>query len=347
MTKEKKTEVATVVKSGLAKVQETYVQSLIATTREMNLQLSEYQKTCVFHAISTMDTLLKKDGLTFHEIDQNNIANILQTIAMLKINLAATPREGYIIIRNVEVGPYKNKQWIKQFEFSLEGDGNDKLLREYGVGIKKVHGYWAVREEDDFTYPTFEGLDVIPPKWSPRYKGNYVRVVYPIEFEDGTVEYHIAEREDVVRNLQAHIANNIKMIKDEKIMTYQAKEDLLSKISGMSLDEILSDREICKLGKVSPSWKDPHSREAMILRKLRNNAIKKIPKDFNNSFVKAEYEKTFEDYDQYRDNRINVEEALTIEVEEKAMSEPLIEEVVVEVEEVEEVAEASEVVVPF
>lgn len=344
MTKEKKTEVATVVKSGLAKVQETYVQSLIATTREMNLQLSEYQKTCVFHAISTMDTLLKKDGLTFHEIDQNNIANILQTIAMLKINLAATPREGYIIIRNVEVGPYKNKQWIKQFEFSLEGDGNDKLLREYGVGIKKVHGYWAVREEDDFTYPTFEGLDVIPPKWSPRYKGNYVRVVYPIEFEDGTVEYHIAEREDVVRNLQAHIANNIKMKKE---MDFKVKQDLLDKIASMSLEEILNDTGVCQQASVSPAWRDPHSREAMILRKLRNNAIKKIPKDFNNSFVKAEYEKTFEDYDQYRDNRINVEEALTIEVEEQAMSEPLIEEVVVEVEEAEEVVEASETVVPF
>ena len=43
----------------------------------------------------------------------------------------------------------------------------------------------------------------------PTGKGKVVRVVYPIEMSDGTIEYHIAEREDVVKNLIAHINQNL------------------------------------------------------------------------------------------------------------------------------------------
>ncbi len=39
------------------------------------------------------------------------------------------------------------------------------------------------------------------PEWGPTGKGKVVRVVYPIEMSDGTIEYHIAEREDVVKKI--------------------------------------------------------------------------------------------------------------------------------------------------
>ena len=61
----------------------------------------------------------------------------------------------------------------------------------------------------------------------------------------------------------------------------------------------------------------------MIVRKLRNNCIKKIPKDFANAFTAATYEKTFDDYEQYQDTRINKEEALEAEVAENIGTETL------------------------
>ena len=43
------------------------------------------------------------------------------------------------------------------------------------------------------------------------------------------------------------------------------------------------------------------SREAMIERKMMNNATKKYPKNFSNTFVREAFENTFEDYEQYRE----------------------------------------------
>ncbi|MCO7124734.1 hypothetical protein NIE88_02950 [Sporolactobacillus shoreicorticis] len=40
----------------------------------------------------------------------------------------------------------------------------------------------------------------------------------------------------------------------------------------------------------SPVWKDPQSQECMIIRKMRNNVVKKIPKDFGNAVIQMSYE---------------------------------------------------------
>ena len=55
--------------------------------------------------------------------------------------------------------------YIRQFEFGIEGDGNDAILRTYGVDINKVHNCWIIREGDEFSYPSFNGLELSPPKW--------------------------------------------------------------------------------------------------------------------------------------------------------------------------------------
>ena len=90
----------------------------------------------------------------------------------------------------------------------------------------------------------------------------------------------------------------------------------------MTLDQIFEDPDALKI--MSPAWRAPHSREAMILRKMRNNAIKKIPKDFSDAFMAKAYESTFEDYDQYRDDRIDKEGAVDAEVAEQAGSRPFL-----------------------
>lgn len=303
-------------KTGLVKTQETFIDMLQKTGADMALQYDTYQISCARNMMSKMVELLWKENMNISQINQNNITDILQTVAMLKLNPAASPREVYVILRSVKIGD----QWEKVFEMGVEGDGNDKLLREYGVGVKRVHNPWIVREGDEFTYPSFAGLEIKPPSWSPMsYAGKIIRVVYPIEMEDGTVEFHISERESVVVNLQAHISNNLmknKAIGDKK------KQEILDRIAGMTLEQIYEDKEVMEIA--SPAWRSAHSRESMILRKMRNNATKKIPKDFKNSFVEREYERTFEDYDQYDPHpQVDTEKVVDMEFEETAVTEEI------------------------
>ncbi len=332
MTENKKVKAPAIVTSGLQKAQEAFMNGLEESSKQMSIQLDEEQKTCGNNMITKMQELLVGEGKSFNEMDRNNIINILQTTTMLRLNASATPRECYVILRNKKVGD----TWTKEFEFGVEGDGNDKILREYGVGITKVYPIWLVREKDEFTYPSFKGVEITPPTWTPKdYTSKIIRVVYPVLMEDDSIIYHISERESVVTNLQAHISNNLMKSKAGD------KEQVLAKIGPMSLEEIINDPTL--QNHISPAWKSPGSREAMIVRKMRNNCIKKIPKDFKNAFIASTYEKTYEDYDQYQeDERINKMEAIDAKIESNAQTEELKANVEVidvekEVEEVEQV----------
>lgn len=318
---ERENQVATkpTFKTSLAKLQDTFVNMIVETGNSINIKYDDYQRVCIFNCLASMQTLSMKEGMDLNYPSlKENITNILQTVAMLKLNTSATPRECYIITRNEKIGD----KWAKKFEMGIEGDGNDKILRTYGVDIEKVHNPWIIHEGDSFTYPSFNGLELVPPKWEPKsYTGKVIRVVYPIQKTDGSVEYHISERESVVQNLQAHVANNIMKNKDVNETT---KEKINSMIANMTLDEIMNCKEA--LPHISPAWKSAGSRESMILRKMRNNCIKKIPKDFENAFTSAAYESTFDDYEQYedkQDERINKEAVVEAEVNEKSMSEAI------------------------
>ena len=50
----------------------------------------------------------------------------------------------------------------------------------------------------------------------------------------------------------------------------------MNNLKTMSLDDILDSQEYQSY--ISPAWKSPQSRESMIVRKMRNNIVKKIPK---------------------------------------------------------------------
>lgn len=283
--------------SALVQAQEHYtmaVQNSLANN--INVEMDLEQKSCVMSLVSRMKSLCDKGGLMMKDIDQTNVMEILYNCALLRLNPAAIPHECYIILRNEKHGD----NWVKVFEFGVEGDGNDKLLRKYGVGVKNIIGTWLVREHDEFTYPSWEGAKVTPPKWVMHdCTSKVVKVVYVVEYEDGSIQYHISEREGVAVNLKAHIINNTKM---DKKLSDQKKEEIRHKLENMSLDQIFADPEL--LGIMSPAWRDPHSRESMIIRKMRNNATKPIPKDFGNAYdISNAYERTFEDYDQYRDTQ--------------------------------------------
>ncbi|QPI89311.1 hypothetical protein I3F57_06080 [Lacticaseibacillus paracasei subsp. tolerans] len=273
--------------SALAKANDVFVPMITQQLQGNGIEMSNYQRTTVLNAMTAMNTLLIDKGLNINEIDSSNVTNILLTVAALQLNASADPREVYFIVRKHKMPD--GKSYKQAIEMGIEGDGNDALLARFGRGIKTVHKFWSVREGDGFEYPKHKGLDVMPPEWTETGRGKVARVVYPITFNSGVTEYYIGEREDVKRNLLAHVSQNLMWDKGT------AKADFNTKAADMTLDQILDDPELVKLGKISPAWSSPQSRESMIVRKMRNNVVKKIPKDFSNGFVATEYDHATDD----------------------------------------------------
>ena len=255
----------------------------------------DYQKQCMLNAISAINDVAVNNNITINDIDRTTFSEILQQVATLRLNPFSQPRECYFQSRKKKS---PNGEWAVTVEMGIEGDGNDAILRNFGHGVEEVYPFWAVRESDGFTYPVHRGVEVEPPVWEPTGKGKYVRVVYPIKYKDGTVRYFISERDDVRVNLVAHISNNLmnetfgivesryKATVEQKQQIEAKKADLKALMDGKDVDEILDIPELQSY--ISPAWREG-SRERMILRKMRNNAIKPIPKDFANSMALSMY----------------------------------------------------------
>ena len=293
--------------TALTKVNDTFLPLIESQMEKNSLNMSPYSKQCVMHAISGINALLDKAGVTWvsPELDRSTISDILIKVACLRLNAAVQPREVYFELRNVKKKGDGKDVWMKQVEMGVEGDGNDTILSNFGRGVKRVCQIWKVREGDDFTYPHFNGLDMAPPQWTPKGSGKIVKVVYPVIMDgkggEQYVDFYISEREDVRHNLLAHLNNNLmqetfglaeskyKATPDQKKKISEKKQEIFNKAKTHdTLDDILDDPELQPY--ISPAWTEPYSRESMIERKMRNNAIKKIPKDFGNGSLETMFE---------------------------------------------------------
>lgn len=308
-------------KTQLAKVNDAYLPMITNQLENNNIKLSEYAKSCVANAISAINGTLDSQGVSWNDaqLDTNGITQILLSVAALQLNATANPRECYFQIRNVAVKGAEGKTvWKKKIEMGIEGDGFDSLVARFGRNVKRVYPHWLVREDDEFKYPRYTGLELTPPEWQPKGTGKVVRVVYPIQSTDNCVDFYIAERADVKKNLIAHISNNLmnetfgicadrfKATDDEKQKIAAKKREVLTKAKELDLDALLDSAEFDKY--ISPAWKEEQSRESMIIRKMRNNITKKIPKDFSSPFVAEIYnENSDETYKTYNAEYVEVD----------------------------------------
>ena len=290
-----------------------------------NVQLGDYAKSCVMNAISAINVALETAGVSWNaqDLNRDNIGGILLNIASLQLNAAAQPAEVYFQLRTVKG---KDGSYMKKIEYGVQGAGFESIAARFGRDVKRVMPCWEVRENDDFKYPRFTGLEYAPPEWTPKGSGAVVRVVYPIIYNDNTVNYIISERADVKKNLLAHINNNLMnetfgICKNRYNATEAQKEEIEKKKSELksrarkheTLEDILDDAELDKY--ISPAWKDGHSRESMIVRKMKNNAMKGIPKDFGSAFIQSQYmESTSEDYVQAKEDIIENTASIAIDV---------------------------------
>ena len=303
-----------------------YMQVIKKQMAEGGANFDEYSGKCVMSAMAAINNMIHGKGLSFNDLNSSNVNEILIQIATLKLNANAVPRECYFQIRNVNVGEKGQPQWEKQIEMGIEGDGNDAILARFGRDVKKVCQVWLVRENDKFVYPKHNGLEMTAPQWEPTGQGEVIRVVYPIIKTDNSVEYYIGERRDVVKNLYAHISNNLMnetfgLVKGGKKTRYDAtdkekeqiaakKKELMDKARSLGdLDKILDCEELSPY--ISPAWKEYQSREQMIIRKMRNNVVKKIPKDFDSALTAEQYNMMD---DTYREVHAEIEDFANSEV---------------------------------
>lgn len=274
------------------------ITGLVSRDFEQNgVQYDEYSKQCAMNAMSAIYQLVQNtDKTDMNNLNTSNLREVVAQCASLKLNANAMPREVFFQLRSKQV----NGQWGKMVEMGVEGDGNDAMLRQFGNNVDTVYPVWLVKEGDDFTYPRRRGIDIEPAEWTPKgLSDKTVRVVYPVKLKDGTIEYLIAEREPVRTNLIAHIKNNMlnetfgfvtgknskgkdrtryDATQEEKAKINAKKEEILSAVRGCeTLEDILN----CEVAKpfISAAWLD--TPEAMIVRKMRNNAIKRFPKNLN------------------------------------------------------------------
>lgn len=271
--------------TGGLKLQDQLLAELDKSAKSMGQDFTEYGKKCVINAIAQLVITTKQQGIELTEFDPTLVRLALQNIGYTELNIAAIPSECYFDIR-------KTKDGKKTLAIKPQGVGNEKLLRTYGVDVKEVRSPWKVREGDEFTYPSYDGLNVTPPKWTPKsFDKKVIMVVYPVIKNDNNVEYLIATREGIKPNIIAQVKQNTLYDKNKESIYARIEKDAETK----SVDELLNDPEWSNI--INPTYTSGGSKEQMILRKMCNNAIKNYPKDYKDSYMANAIKDMFEDKD--------------------------------------------------
>lgn len=299
-----------------------WVKRLSAFASSNDIKFDDYQKDIVVNTVRKIGEM----GFDIFAYEQNNVADILYQTAFLRLNPSATPRHCYFINRDV----YESGRKVgSKLEMGIEGEGNDEILRKFGVGIKRdekneavgIHKVWIVREGDEYQEGYFNGIQFTPPTWRPKLlkagerKGKVLKLVYPIERTNGEVEFWASDREDLQPILLKHIEQNL--------MSYRkADKDGFNKVMRelrqMTFDEIIDKHQDTEIS-FKNYGKDYNVRiiqdsyvgstgEAMIIRKLRNTAIRNFPKNFDTTIIETIYRNTFEEkYDKPEQEAIGVD----------------------------------------
>ena len=254
---------------------------------DCGLEIDDYSKKCAMSAMTNIYQLVKTSGVDIKTMDTSNLREIVGQCASLKLNANAVPRECYFQLRKKKIG----NSYVQTVEMGIEGDGNDAILRQFGENVDTVYPVWIVKEGDNFTYPKYRGIEVVPPEWEQMGQSERAdKVVYPVKLKDGTVQYLIAERQSVKTNLFAHVRNNL-MNETFGICEsrYKATEKQLEEIKvkkepifeALRKCETVEEMLECAEARpyISAAWLD--TPESMIVRKMRNNAIKKFKKNYD------------------------------------------------------------------
>lgn len=297
--------------TGTVKFQAELANELDVASEQMGASFSEYGKKCVVNAIAGLAVTCNNQGISLKDLDPTILKLALQNVGYTELNYAAIPAEIYFDLRKVTKEDESGNE-VTRYNIAIkpQGAGNEKLTRKYGVGLKKdvgLHSPWLIREGDEFVLPSFNGIDMTPPQWKPKsLDGKVKMVVYPAEKVDGSVEYLIATREGIKANIIAQIRQNtLYEFKKEvpgkkyKVVDTDARDKFYEELNAYAeshkMEELLAEPKFAQY--VNPTYTSGGSKEQMILRKMKNNALKNYPKEYDNAYIRDAVEGMFEDVD--------------------------------------------------
>lgn len=300
--------------SKVTNLQAQLLNKLEAGTQEMGQAFTPYGKQCVINAIAGFLILCKSKEIELEQIDGTTVMLALQNIGYTELNCAALPSECYFDLRKST----KNGKTNYSVSIKPQGAGNEKLVRKYGVGVKELLPCWLVREGDKFVLPSFKGLEMSEPEWERKsLDGKVVMVVYPLKTTSGRVEYLMATREGIKPNIIAQIRQNAlyadefkkewtgsdgkkhTSIDEKKRDEFYARID--AEFENLTVDQILANQEWMKW--VNPTYTSGGSKEAMVIRKMKNNALKNYPKEYDNTYITEAVKNMFEENDESLDEQ--------------------------------------------
>lgn len=317
---------------SMMSAQKSYIDSIGKGLETIIGSATTYQALCGYNMLNSINALLTKDGLNHtkkDKVDQESINDAIKFAMVYQLN--TDNKEVFVIIRNVKL---KDGNWIKKVECKPQYKGQLKIVATYGRNVKKVYPEWIVREGDDFTYATFRGVEVEPPTWTPKSTdGKVIRVVVPIQYEDGFIDYRIAERESIATNIKAQIKQTLLGNNDAARLNALAKD--------MSLEQLLNDSTLAPY--INETYKGISSEE-MIITKLIINATKRVAIEYSSALSRELLEKTYDNSDVYEKSHNAKElaqnETKQIEVKEVEVKEEPVKELEV-VEDTGEITESS------
>lgn len=312
----KKENNAVAVTGGLA-IQQQLIGELEKASQEFGVGFTEYGLRCAINSIAGVLMFTKQNGIDIKEIDPTLLRLQIQNVGYTELNCATMPSEVYFDIRK---STNADGKLVYQLTIKPQGAGNEKLVRKYGVGLKEgtgLHPAVLIREGDEFVLPSYNGITITPFKYVPKLENannKVIAVVYPIEKADGTIDYLYATRDSVKPNIIAQIRQNTlyefkKVVskytdkygneREKTEIDVDARNEFYERINQLaeklSVDELLENEEVKKY--VNPTYTSGGSKEAMILRKMKNNALKYYPKEYDNTMVAESVHNMWEEND--------------------------------------------------
>lgn len=290
--------------------QQKYIKSIGTGMEDLLGKTTSYQALCGYNMLNAINTLLSKEGLDHTKKDKVDQASINDAIKFAMVyQLNTDNKEVFVIIRNTKL---KDGSWIKKVECKPQYKGQLKIVSTFGRNVDKVYPEWIVLDTDDFTYPMMKGLEVVPPTWTKKgEEGKVARVVVPIKYKDGFIDFRIAERESVATNIKAQIKQSL-MGADSA----EAKR-ISALMKDMSLDELLADPNLAPY--INETYKGISSEE-MIITKLVINATKRVAIEYGSALSRELLEKTYDNADVYtpshQADKLAANETKQIEIQE-------------------------------
>lgn len=253
------------IASAANKLADYYMGDVMSLGASLGMPIDEASKRCGVNAIVYLCGQYGASEVQSFPRDQ--LMQVLQFVTINGLDVFS----GQVFMdrrKNFKTGKYDIKA-------TPMGSAYETMVRRYGVGVKAVHQAWVIREGDEFSLPQYDGLKVTPARWRPTLEGygkKAIAVCYPIEKEDGSVEYLVSTRDEVARNLVAQIMNATLGAERREI-----HDRLMKELDGKGLDEMIADPELAPY--VSPAYRSPASRESMIVQKMKKNALLHYTRD--------------------------------------------------------------------